>query len=297
MPRQSFETIRDSLDAALEFCRSLGLSPDASRFTEYRNRLDHLIRVARLHRHGIAVGQSVEEELRDRGLDYIVAITESTEFGDVLPFLQKCEPEVVRPKLQAVLSGPILPTDEDTASNLSRNVLFELNLAARLERAGFEPVLGEHPDVACEVKGKRLYFACKRPFAGDRVPRLINRARKQLAADIGGHPGVRGVVAVSLSKVLNVGDRLFVFSTEAEGRRGLPEALTKAAARFGRAEKKLVGGKVVGIIYHVITPALNRELDMYYVAQQLEAHPFSPEGSADYAVFRALGRALEAAQY
>lgn len=297
MPRQSFEIIRDNLEAVIEFCESLDLSPDASRFAEYRQRLDHLIRVVSLRRQGIAVGLSVERELKEYGLDYIVALTESTEFGDILPFLRMCDPEVIRPKLRNVLDGPILPTAEDTSSNRSRNILFELSLAARLKRAGFEPVVGEHPDVACQVEGRWLFFECKRPFVQARVPRVIKRAAKQLKSNMASHSGARGVIAISLSKVMNAGDKLFTFWKEVEGRRGLEEALSKAAERFRQAEEALVGTKTVGVIYHVITPALNRELDMYYVAQQLEAHPLAPEGSGEYEVFWNLGRALETVQY
>lgn len=297
MPRQSFEILRNNLEAGLEFCRAIGLETDGSRFGEYQKRLDHLISVVRLHRRGIAVGRSVEEELREQRLHYIIALTESTELGEVVPFLRTCNPDVIRPKLQAVLRGPLLPTDEDADSNQSRNILFELNLATRLHRAGVEPVIGEHPDVACEVGGKWLFFECKRPFSQAKISRLISKGAKQLKADVTGRPGARGVIAVSLSKVMNAGDKLYTFEQEGEGRRGLADALTKAAGRFRRIEEKLVGSKVVGIVYHVITPALNRGLDMYYVVQQLEAHPFASKGSADYRAFRDLGRALEAAQY
>lgn len=297
MPRQSFEVIRNNLEAALEFCRSIDLETDESRFAEYRERLDHLIRVVRLRRQDITLGRSVEQELREEGLHYIITLTESTELSDILPFLRTCDPDVIRLKLRNVLRGPVLPTDEDADSNLSRNILFEVNLAAKLHRAGFTPVVGEHPDIACEVDGKWLYFECKRPFSPGKISKLISKAAKQLKSHLAGRPGARGVIAMSLSKVMNAGDRLYTFDHEVDGRRGLADALTKAARTFRRAEEKLVGSKIVGMIYHVITPALNRELDMYYVAQQHEAHPLASDGSADYRAFHALGSAFKAAQY
>lgn len=297
LPRQSFEVIRGNLEATLDFCRSIELDTDQSRFAEYRKRLDHLITVVRLRRYGVTVGRSVEEELRQEGLHYIITLTESTEFGDILPFLRTCDPNVIRPKLRNVLRGPLLPTDEDADSNQARNILFELNLAARLHRAGFEPVVGERPDVACEVDGKWLFFECKRPFSPGKISKLITKAARQLKSDLAARPGARGVIAMSLSKVMNAGDRLYTFDQEAEGRLGLADALTEAAWRFRNAEQQFVGSKIVGMIYHVITPALNRDLDMYYVVQQLEAHPLASDGSADYRAFHALGRALEDAQY
>lgn len=299
MPRQSFEIIRSNLESALEFCRSVGVDTEASRFTEYKKRLDHLVTVARLYRQRMALGRSVEEELREAGLHYIVTLTESAELGDTLPFLRTCDPKVIAPKLQDVLRGPVLPTDEDADSNQSRNTLFELNLAARLHRVGLKPSIGEHPDVACEVDGKELFFQCKRPFSPGRIVRNISRAAKQLKSDLAGRPGARGVIAVSLSKVMNAGDKLYAFDEELEARRGLADALTKAAdGSFRLAQKKqLFGSEVVGVLYHVITPAVHRPGDMYYIAQQLEARPLANEGSADYRAFRELGRALEGGQY
>lgn len=297
MLRKSFDAILSDLEATLEFCRSIGVPTDGSRFTEYNARLDHLIRVVRLRQLNIAVGRSVEEELDAKGLHYIVALTEGTELGDILPFLRTAEPDLIGPKLRDVLRGPELPTDEDGDSNQSRNILFELNLAARLHRAGFEPILGDHPDVACVVDGRELFFECKRPFSPDRVSRVMSRAAGQLESDIREHPGARGMVAVSLSKVMNVGDRLYAFDREEDGKHGLEDALTKVAQRLRLSEKRLGARKVVGIIYHVITPALNRELNMYYVAQQVDVRPLVSETSVHYHVVRALGHALEAVQY
>lgn len=298
MPRKSFEEILRELDATLEFCRSIGVDTTESRFVEHLRRLDHLVTFARLRRQGIAVGRSVEDELQKGGLYYIVALAESAELGDILPFLRTCDPDVIRPKLRDVLRGPVLPTDEDAESNQSRNTLFELNIAARLHGVGFLPVVGEHPDVACTVNGMELFFECKRPFSPSRVSKNINKAAKQLKSDLAGHPGARGVIAISLSKVLNAGDKLYAFDREADGRLGLAEALSTAAeGSFRLAQKKLAGSKIVGIIYHVITPALNRQLDMYYVVQQLEGRFLAREGSAGHRAFEELGQALEAGQY
>jgi hypothetical protein len=54
------------------------------------------------------------------------------------------------------LDGPVLPTEEDKNTNHGRNILFELNLAAKLWTVGIMPTLGEHPDLSCEIDGKKL---------------------------------------------------------------------------------------------------------------------------------------------
>jgi hypothetical protein len=295
MPRRSFEEIREKLGRALELCRNLGLDPVGSRFEGHQQRLDHLVTVARLSQQGVVVGRNVEQELQDRGLEYVVALTESTELGDLLPFIQTCDATIVRRKLLQILTGPPLPSDEDPNSNQSRNVLFELSLAAKLHRAGLAPMLADTPDVACQVLGKQLYFECKRPFSSAGVAGLIRKAVRQLARDTGRHVGARGVVAVSFSKIMNAGDRLFVFSGEAEGRHGLRAALGAAAELTMQAlERELRAKKhIVGVLFHVITPAVDRAADLYFVAQELHAWPLARQPSLDDTVFTHLGHALQ----
>lgn len=295
MPVQSFEEIRAKLERALDFCKDLGLDPAGSRFGEHRRRLEHLLTVARLHQQGVALGRSVEQELRDRGLEYIVALTESLELGDLLPFVQTCDTSITWRKLRQVLNGPLLPSDEDPNSSQSRNILFELSLAAKLHRAGLAPVLADTPDIACQVLGKWLYFECKRPFSSAGLVPLVKKAVRQLARDTEGHVGARGVVAVSFSKIMNAGDRLFVFSGEAQGRDGLRVALEAAAQEPMRALQRELRGKkhIVGVLFHVITPAEDRATDLYFVAQELHAWPLARDSSLDDKAFRTLGDALK----
>ena len=75
-----------------------------------------------------------------------------------------------------VLAGPLLPNDEDKNSNEARNTLFELNVAARLRRAGFIASPGIDADVECEFDGRKLFVECKRPFRERNVAKQIRKA-------------------------------------------------------------------------------------------------------------------------
>jgi hypothetical protein len=69
------------------------------------------------------------------------------EFVDSIAFLKTCPAEITRRKIAKVLAGPLLPNDEDKNSNEAQNTLFELNVAARLRRAGFIASPGIDADV------------------------------------------------------------------------------------------------------------------------------------------------------
>ena len=290
METASYEEIAKQLNEALEFCSALEL-PDAvatSRFSTYRASIDRLIEATRGPR-----PSPISEQIDGDMLPYLTALIETTEFTALLPFLSSCDPEVLRPKLRDVLRGPELPSEEDENSNQARNVLFELNLASKLWRAGLKPELGEHPDVSCVVEGKAFLIECKRPLSVRGAKECLSRARRQILAELKGRRvGARGVIALSLSKVLNRGDKLFGYDDEAQGREGLHQYLRGTAARFSASWQKLPND-IVGVIFHVITPAVDRTTNLYVSAQHTNIHPLAGDGSPDQRVFRGFGAALE----
>jgi hypothetical protein len=194
--RVTWDWIINGLDDALDFCRSLGLvrQVETSRFQEHRACLAEL--AAALTTGGQEAARSVFDGNRLRAL---AALTEGAELAEILPFAQSAPPGTVKRKLAEVLRGPTLPTDEDPNTNQARNILFELNLASKLWRAGLGPELGEHPDVRCWVDGRALYVHCKRPFSAKGARQAYTDALGQIARDLGSAPeGARGIVALSL---------------------------------------------------------------------------------------------------
>lgn len=295
MQRIAYGAILKNLLAVLEFCRSLGLDLGRSRFAVYQQRIEYLDQAIKQAREA-GTTPVLKEGVSD--LEYIVSLVEATEFGDTLPYLSTCDPSLVRPKLTSVLAGPMLPSDEDQASNQARNLLFELNLATHLSRAGFHPRLGEHPDLLCEVVGKTLFFECKRPFSASKVSKRISQAAKQLRVNLKvAAPGTRGVIAISVSKVLNPGDKLFVTPNELRGRQGLEDALEAVGGKFKKSWIGFSRSNIIGILFHAITPALDQERNMYVVGQQTIGYSLAAPGSLDAKAMDAIGSALEAIQH
>jgi len=284
----TYERLTHELDHTLDFCAGLGLADEvaASRFKTYLGHIEQLMEAIRKPK-------PLSEHIQGDTLPYLIALIEATEFNSLLPFLKSCDPEVLRPKLRDVLRGPELPITEDDASGQARNVLFELNLAAKLWQAGLNPDLGERPDVACTVDGKLLLIECKRPVTSRSAKDAVSRARRQLLREIKKWPaGTRGVVALSMSKIMNRGDKIFAYDTEAQGREALDQDLLGRAERFSGSWQKLPKD-IVGVVFHVITPAVDRMRNLYVSAEHTNIHPLAREGSVDLRVFRAFGNALE----
>jgi hypothetical protein len=78
-------------------------------------------------------------------------------------------------------------------------------MASKLWRAGLVPELVE-PDIRCEVDGRAVDVACKRPFTGTGSRQAYTDARAQIRTGLTRPPACgRGVVALSVTRLLNSG--------------------------------------------------------------------------------------------
>ena len=224
-----FETLLGQLDEAFKFCRSLGLTPERGRFGQYQTDVASLADLARA---GGAESLSPDdrEAMQQSATRHRVALWEGRELVAMLPYLACAPRGQVAPKLAAMLTGPALPVDEDADSNYARNIQFELLLASTLSRAGYMPVLGEHPDVRIEPNGRAILFECKRVFSPAKVSVRIRDAGEQLRRDLKHHPSSSlGVVVVSLSPLLNPTGDAFQMPNRERGQWALGEWLDRAA--------------------------------------------------------------------
>jgi len=271
LKRVTWREIAIDVERALAMCRRLGLGDlvERSRFAQYQERLTHLI--------GALEGGGQEGAraafIADRAT-HGTALAECSELATLIPFLESCERAVIRPKLERVLLGPTLPTDEDQNSSIGRNMLFELNLAAKLWVAGLNPTLGEHPDLSCEIESRRLLIECKRPASVGGARKAIARARRQIVQNLKEcRPGSRGVIAVSLTRIVNAGDKLLVYRGEAEGREALRTALNSGREPLADSCRAL-SDHIMGMIWHMVTPAVDEDIPLALVGQETTIEGF-----------------------
>jgi hypothetical protein len=285
----SHEQIVAALDRVLELCRQIGLTRavKASRFLEYRQRLQWLIALPS-HRHAEDAAPMTPQDKRLLA----TALAESLELAGLADFLETCTPTILKPKLRDILRGPLVPFEEDKLSNKARNIMFELNLAEKLWRARLQPELGEHPDVQCVVNGTTLLIECKRPLSARGVVGCIGAARKQLELELRGRPHARGITAVSLSKTRD-GDTFLAYSNEGEVQAFLGDELEQLAQQAEAAEQEL-SHSIIGMLYHFMTPAQNRETALPVLAEQLNLKPLAAHGTADYRAMQKLHAAVAA---
>src|SRR5713226_10755246 len=104
MQRARYDSILTKLDTALNVCKSLGLQAEvaASRFTAYRHKVERLVEVF-LRRAQGKTTHELETAITAEHFESLLALSESAEVGDIVPFFSQCNPAVLKPKLRDVL--------------------------------------------------------------------------------------------------------------------------------------------------------------------------------------------------
>lgn len=100
------------------------------------------------------------------------------------------------------LRGPVDLLGEDERSNDARNITFELIVAGRLAAANLKPSFGDGTDTSTTFAETTFVFECKRPLSAARIEQAISKARAQLTNST----GKVGIIALSVSRLLNPGD-------------------------------------------------------------------------------------------
>ncbi len=260
MKTAAFSDILLYLGEFFELCQDLGLhaEAEAGRFGVYRSRIGQLNgEIDRLR-----AGEAEMPVFKKLAADlprYLVALAESQEIVELLPFLRARPPQELVPRMRLLLAGPELPSEEDQASNQARNIQFELWLAGTLWRVGVQVELAE-PDVRCKIGETTVLFACKRLFSVKRLTRRINEATEQLQRNLEPLPEKTswGFIAISLSRVLGKTDQSEAIANRAEGLERLASRIEVLVTRRAKWHQTR---EAQGVVFHTASIFTNSETD------------------------------------
>jgi len=209
MNTTKFSEILGTLENLDAWLASLGIKPNT-------DRVHHTVAVVRQAHEGW-------QRLRETGQaskignidDYYFGLVEALEFCDIFRAFQNEDPRSLGPKLDRGLSGPHRPADETAKNSDGRNIMFELALAADLRLQGADVSIGD-PDIRLTISGQRFLVECKRPFREESIRANVRGAAAQLETHLKADPDAAGIIAISVSRVLNEGNKLFVAPSERE---------------------------------------------------------------------------------
>ena len=194
-------------DDTLAWAASRGIT-SGTRFHIYRKNIDWLMaNDAEQDRPRIYANLEAEGRLTE----IASTMTESIELVEVVPTLRQHDIDIPYDLLRRVFSGPADGFCENPNSNQPRNAMFELKMGAMAAREGLQPRLStSNPDVSFVFEGRTVKMECKRVLSEARVRERLREGVKQLSNCVQSEKSDVGLVAISLSKLVNAGDKFLV---------------------------------------------------------------------------------------
>lgn len=281
----AWNDILRGLDSVLALARTLNLDKQvaSSRFLEHhRPRLVDLTTGGLSHR---------ALELAD-----LIALAEARELAEIEPFLRQADPEILKRKLRDVLGGPALPSDETQNTNHPRNILFELNTASKLFFSGVPPVLlPDRPDLSCTIDDTRLLIECKRVLTEGGARSRLSDAWGVLETEATKDgPSTRAVVALSIAKLLLQEGEHFLTAPDRAAIVPALDHLIREKTTLLESSWRRDGTRVIGVLFHVIIPAVQADRNILGVVEQTRPYVLAPENSRDWRTFQRLCAHLKA---
>ncbi len=177
--------------AALEWLRNFGGSVHADRYHSYAKEINEF---------------GVRPELEDAESEmhsYLNAHSEMNELIRIYEAMQSIDSAEYIGRLRKISSGQAFRNR--AVNEPSRDFLFELSVASRFLRAGYEVTLNEVADSVAFVEGRKIYVEAKRIRSPRQIGKRVGEANKQVSKRLAqDHSSKsRGLIALNLTDVLN----------------------------------------------------------------------------------------------
>ena len=265
-----FSEILDALKSLDGWLASLGIKSKT-------DRIHHAIEIVEKANKGWKnLRESNEPTKIGRVDDYYFGLVEALEFSDIFRAFENEDSKLIAPKLARALSGPLCPADETPRNSDGRNSMFELGFAAQLRLRGAEVYLGE-PDIAVILSKRRFLIECKRPFREESISANVRGAAEQLKVHLEADSAAGGILALSATRILNPGTKLFVVPTEA-ARERLGDRVEQLMREKEHAWKKYdFHPRVAAVCFHVSTPGVIEDRDLFTMMSYVVARPVGKE--------------------
>lgn len=188
---------------ALEWLREHGGSVRADRYHSYIKSIE-------------SFGDSEKSpDTEEEFYRFLNAQSETNDLIRVYQALRATDSSNYQRTLKRIASGKVFRGA--TSHQPERDFLYELSVAARILRAGYEVVLNELADITTIVEGRKVYVEAKRIKSRGQLGKRISEANKQLVRRISQDLSSRpvGFAAIGLTDILNP-DNSMAFVEEAE---------------------------------------------------------------------------------
>jgi len=282
-----FTEINEDVEKAADWLSDMGLSFLRTRIGEYTKNISILVD---LHEKGNY------EEMNRLYPTLVNSLYEAGEWLTIYRGLGFLQNQSLAKRLRDFLKGPewFINEKSSSASNLPRNIAFELLIASGIATKGIEPDFTTHSDMAFPLESKNILVECKRPQSLSAIEKNIKFAAKQLNRRFQSNirPNVRGIVAVDISKVSNPDFKILDTPNTETLNSYLTTTVTSFIDSFGYIWNRIKHRKIVGLLVRFSGVAVIKNMNLLTYFQQWGLDPLSKPGSPDYQVAERMGDIL-----
>jgi len=190
-----YELILELLNETKNWLNDIQLSTNGTRFIEI---LEYVELICDSHKKN-----EVQELVGTYDNEILwYALLESGAFIEIYQAFKNLKShQIPRAKIVDILSGPFLPKDEDPkAQNIhSRNTLFELQMAAKMNNAGIE-VIG-FDDIDFILDKEQFNAQCKRIHSIKRIEENVQKAYDQIKNRLKDNENQKAIICISIDKI------------------------------------------------------------------------------------------------
>jgi hypothetical protein len=177
-----------------------------------------------------------------------ISVLDGCDFVDIhKEFRTLNSSQLPRRRLREILSGPLLPHEEDLNGSTihARSALFELEFAARMRARGI--AITGFDDIQFELQGLTVNVQCKRPQSASRLQENIQSACLQISRRIA-NTGKRGLIALRVDRLLETDTNIWKVADDDQLRVKFKHILDKFLRKHSKEFKLTIDVPIIGII-------------------------------------------------
>ena len=252
MLRFTYRQHAEQFAAACDWLIDLGVSIDSTRASEYRALLASIAEYYETGKIDVLVERNGYPRLFN-------AMVEAQEFIHIHTGLIGRSDTEMLSRLREFVCGTVLLVDESPQrnQNRSRNIGFELSVAAAAARSAV-PISFDSPgDLYLLIDAESLAVECKRPFTARKIEARVSEGLKQLRQRYESTVkprNARGVLALSITKTENDGSKHLTGPNEASIRGQADRIFRQFTSRYRRHWESRVDGRTLAVLLELCAP-------------------------------------------
>lgn len=286
--RYSYRTLHAWFKSACEWLTELGVAFDNTRIQRYENDLEIITEFQESGR--------ISELLAQRGFPQLMnSLIEAQEITVIHRGLHDSKDADLANRLKKIVKGTVLTSDESLKSNNARNIGFELLIASAFAAAGLPIDLEPPNDVWLPLQEYPVAIECKRPFSYAKVENRLRKGFNQLVARYQSHSNpsnVRGIVALSISKIENDGSKFLHAETDRDLASQVRAITDKFYDRYRRRWEAGIDRRTISVLLYLEAPAIIESRKLLVVDRQIIFVPLCNPDSPEHAFLKRISDAI-----